>query len=621
MSWVTAIWSMTITVSLTLAGIHLLIWLAERSRWSSLAFSVAAVSVAGTSVAELLLMRAVTPHDVLISIQTGNASLSFMMAGLVVFLRCSLGFGNLWVGGAIVILRVVGLFLMFAVTGETLLPGIVTLPHIQFLGETVTVVTTELVNPWWHLNLLGSLLFLGFAIDASIRTWRSGTVRNRRRAITIGGSTVGFILIVTGVAAMINRGVIQSPYIISFPFIMIILIVSYELTRDVMRARILTNTLRKNEESLKLAAQSVGFGAYSHDFETKVTHFSKEFREIYGLAEGAELELDDDSVPEAMNPSDRSGFLEAARASQDPNGARVFSTEFRIRRTDGQERWVLAHGSTAFSDTAGIDKPLRMSGIIQDITARKLMVQEMRELRANLSHANRVSSLAQLSSSLAHEINQPLGAIFRNAEAAELILQHPEPDLDELKAIATDILNDDRRAVNVVRNMRSLLKERPIVLTPVALADLVNDTIFLIRGEAKTHGITVTNRIAADLPDVLGDKSHLQQILLNLLINAMDSLKASPEGGQIDVTAHLTSSGQVELSVSDNGPGISADTFAHLFEPFHSTKPDGLGMGLAISSTIAQAHGGRLWADTQTGAGATFRLTVQVSEWDNVRDE
>jgi signal transduction histidine kinase len=223
--------------------------------------------------------------------------------------------------------------------------------------------------------------------------------------------------------------------------------------------------------------------------------------------------------------------------------------------------------------------------------------------------------MGQLASALAHELNQPLGAILRNAEAAEIFLQHDPPDLDELRAILADIREDDQRAGDVIERLRALLKRRSIEMRTLAVSDLLRSAATLTRADAVARHVRLDIEDALGLPAVLGDRVHLQQVLLNLILNAMDAVDGAPaERRQVAVRARRFDERSVEVQVSDSGYGISSERLALVFEPFYTTKENGTGIGLPISRTIIEAHGGRIWAENNADQGATFRFTLPVAE-------
>ena len=249
-----------------------------------------------------------------------------------------------------------------------------------------------------------------------------------------------------------------------------------------------------------------------------------------------------------------------------------------------------------------------------EVTRLRLAELEAAELRRELTHVQRVSTLGQLSSALAHEINQPLGAILRNAEAAELFLQQDPPDLEELRDIILDIKRDEQRASSVIERMRSLFKRRELQFETLAVDELIEQVTMLLRAELQVRHTTLQVDVPRGLSRVRGDRVHLQQVMLNLLMNSMDAFNEKPNGErQIVIKASQTDDGMVELAFIDNGPGIAPELLSRLFEPFVTTKANGTGLGLAISKNIVELLGGDLSAENNPRIGATFRLTLPVA--------
>jgi C4-dicarboxylate-specific signal transduction histidine kinase len=256
----------------------------------------------------------------------------------------------------------------------------------------------------------------------------------------------------------------------------------------------------------------------------------------------------------------------------------------------------------------------------QAITIAALLAQRARRRRAEaeilrqrteLAHVARVSTMGQLASALAHEINQPLGAILRNAEAAELFLQGEKPDLQELRAILSDIRKDDQRAGGVIDRMRSLLKRRSLDSTVLDMRDLLEETVALASPDAQARRVQLVLQTPGRLPAIRGDRVHLQQVLLNLILNGMDAMSGGANGERLVlVKGTEAKDGGVEVRVSDRGTGIPPDKVTRIFEPFFTTKPNGMGMGLAISRTIIEAHGGTIRAENNSENGATFLFTL-----------
>ncbi|RJP18692.1 MAG: PAS domain S-box protein [Candidatus Abyssobacteria bacterium SURF_5] len=239
--------------------------------------------------------------------------------------------------------------------------------------------------------------------------------------------------------------------------------------------------------------------------------------------------------------------------------------------------------------------------------------EHARGLRAELSHVARVVTLGELSASLAHELNQPLTAILMNAQAAQRFLAEETPDIKELREILNDIITDDKRAGEIIHKLRTLLKKDERKLESIQFNLIAREVIELLRNDAMLRGVTLDMQIAPDLPEVRGDRVQLQQVLMNLILNASDVVASQePDNRKVIVRTDLHDPANIKVTVADSGPGLPENA-QRLFEPFYTTKANGLGMGLAISRSIVESHGGRIWAENNPDRGACFSFTVQVA--------
>jgi signal transduction histidine kinase/ABC-type uncharacterized transport system substrate-binding protein len=252
--------------------------------------------------------------------------------------------------------------------------------------------------------------------------------------------------------------------------------------------------------------------------------------------------------------------------------------------------------------------------LLNEHSRRRTAEVESRQRMAQLAHLNRQTTAGELSASIAHELNQPLGAILSNTETAELMLETHAPNLDEIKTILADIKRADERATDVIRRLRRLFSKSGIEARDVDLNEIVGEVIGILAAQAATQGVAVTTMLSRDPLIVKSDRVQLEQVILNLVANAIDALaQTRGDNRRITVRTHPVDKDTAELSVSDTGPGIAPDALKQIFEPFFTTKQGGMGMGLAIARTIAEAHRGRLWAENEAGSGVVFRLTLPIS--------
>jgi signal transduction histidine kinase len=258
---------------------------------------------------------------------------------------------------------------------------------------------------------------------------------------------------------------------------------------------------------------------------------------------------------------------------------------------------------------------IMMFEMSHDHVSGRRALAEVAELRRQLMHRDRIGALGQLSAALAHQLSQPLTANNANAQAALGELESEKPDLEEVRAILADIDSDSRRAAEVIISMRELIRSQPIRMQPVRMDDVLREVVALIEGEIIARRIALSLIVQPDLPRVMGDRVHLSQVLINLLMNSVHAVQACPPEARrivIEARTHGHRS-EIEMAVRDSGEGIPDGDINKLFQAFVTTKPDGMGIGLALSRTIIEAHGGRLWIDRTTTPqdGASFCFTLQ----------
>jgi signal transduction histidine kinase len=253
-----------------------------------------------------------------------------------------------------------------------------------------------------------------------------------------------------------------------------------------------------------------------------------------------------------------------------------------------------------------------ISGLLREHRRRQLAEVQARQRMAELAHVNRFSTAGELTASIAHEINQPLGAILTNAETAKEILKTPNPDVTELNEIVDDILKDDRRAGEVIRRMRSLLKKAPFELKKLDVNDVVRETVEFLSSLAVGRKVELVNVISPEVLPILGDRIQLQQVILNLVVNGIDAMKDTPMEKRIVSIRTSRVENFAQLSVSDRGHGMPEGRLEEVFEPFYTSKAEGMGMGLSIARTIIEAHQGLITANNRDHGGASFRIRLPL---------
>lgn len=364
--------------------------------------------------------------------------------------------------------------------------------------------------------------------------------------------------------------------------------------------------LQGNDAWINLAVQVAGVGIWSWD----TTHDRIELTEFARILHGLPFDTVVSYRTWLMNlhADDLESAHQAIQRALDKKSD--YRNEYRVSHPDGSVRWILAQGRADYDDAGN---PLRLAGVLSDVTARKNAEQVLKDQLQALAHMARVSTLGELSAALAHELNQPLTAILCNAQAGKRILTQSPPDQEELSAILSDIAEDDRRAGTVVSRLRALFKREDGVQQLLNINAVVEEVAQLLRSEFITKQVFLNLQLGVNLPGIKGDPVQVRQVLLNLMMNGIEAMAATASGPhRLRICTSMRDADSLEVIVLDTGPGINPQMLEQIFEPFVTGKSQGLGMGLAISRTIVNAHGGRLWAENDSGGGAALRFTLPV---------
>jgi PAS domain S-box-containing protein len=391
--------------------------------------------------------------------------------------------------------------------------------------------------------------------------------------------------------------------------------------------------LRASEERWSMLAENTTAGIALTAPDGRFIAANLALQKMLGYTE---YELQKRTISEISYEEDRAGTV-ARLADAGEGQRRVYRLEKRYLRKDGSLMW--ADVSSVFVPASGSVSAF-FSVVIVDISKRKQAEEELhekeislREAQTELAHVSRVTIMGELAASIAHEVSQPLAGIVTNANASLRWLAGDSPNLAEARDATRRIIRDGYRAGDVIAHMRALFKKTPAAKEPVGMNEVIREVLILTGPELQKNRVTLRTQFADDLPIVIGDKIQLQQVILNLLLNGIEAMKGIAEGQRelrissrkvteilseaakaVIEGAYLTEpeSTSVLISVQDSGPGLDATELQRAFEPFYTTKPLGMGMGLAISRSIIEAHNGRLWATTDAPRGATFQFTLPV---------
>ncbi|HEY0504139.1 MAG TPA: ATP-binding protein [Lysobacter sp.] len=708
MSWIDLTWPMLAAASLVLGLVHAMVWLAQPRHRIHLALALAAGSIGILALLELSAFHATQPDELAVLIRWMHVPVAVIVLSLLFVVHRWFGYGSIRLAAGVVALRMLGLLLNFT-SGDNL-----NFRHVEAVG----------LSSWWGaaiahpigennplilFNQASNVLLLLYLAQTLMRSVKHPEPM-RRAALVVCGGALLLTLVMMGSAALIALGLPRAPLSATPSFVIVVLAMSYRLGTDLFRSQRLSMLLQESElrglraeKHLELAAATSGLGLWYWDVARNLFRENTNNRGLLG--NNAESASAEDALFRHAEPE---GVVR--RDFEDVIRDEAYALEYRIRRPDGERRWISLHGSVehgpdgrpslvrgvtqdvtrhkreenllrslleaapsallliddggrvryANAEAArvfawtqeemhgvpvdalmpqaigdgharrpgapavdltgrcrdGREFPLELGvrrlqlddrphlvAAVTDLTARRRMEEEVAMEREGLAHLSRVTMLGELSGSLAHELNQPLAAILSNAQAAQRILRRDPSDIHEVQEILADIVENDRRAGHVISRLRGLLKKEAREHVYLALNEVVLDCMRLMRNDLVNRRVDCRVDLAPGLPACHGDRIQLQQVLLNLIINACDALPMDGSERTIAVRTARSELG-VRVEVADTGHGIAAERLERIFAPFESSKPDGMGMGLAVCRTIIHAHGGRIWAENAEPRGA-----------------
>ncbi|MBC3918950.1 PAS domain S-box protein [Undibacterium sp. CY18W] len=375
------------------------------------------------------------------------------------------------------------------------------------------------------------------------------------------------------------------------------------------RLQVSENDLRDIQQSLTLASDAANLGVWIRDLKRDEIWASPQWRAIFGFQPDQSLGIGD--VLQRIHPADLNSMQQLTRNFHLHKQSR-YQAEFRIRLENDKIRWISAIWQVEFDDKQNAKFS---RGVVLDITSRKQAELELEQKRVEVTHLSRVATLGELSGALAHELNQPLTAILSNAQAAQRFLMRDDVDLNELREILKDIIDEDKRAGEIIHRLRQLFNKNETQTQAVDINALAVDVSRLLRNDMINRGVNLITEFNCMLPQVVADPVQLQQVLINLIINACDAMSdLDVRDKTIIVRTTDRKDGYVALSVIDQGPGIADTSILSVFDAFYTTKEKGMGLGLSICKNIIESNHGHIWCENNATAGASFHFRLLASD-------
>ena len=603
MSPLTVAWSMFAATSFVLGGLHVILWLKDRQRWIYLLSVLMAFAAGATALTDLGLMYADSPETFRTLLKLQGLTIFLILVPMVWFVYGHFGTARLWLAWTITSLWGVSLVINILSPHSLVFAELVALESATtFWGEQF-VTGVGSANPWVIVPHAASFLIVIYVLDASVRAWRRGF---RQRAILTGGGIILFTVLAGVHTPLVDAGIVATPYMVSFWFLAIVVALSYELVSNAVQVSRYARKIQASEKRWRTLMENVQLPVIGIDGDRRISYVNPFLEKLSGYRRD---ELIGRSVGSLGGESDS---VEVVRAlAQVENIGARHQSRWSLVCASGEKRdllWCTVELQNSDGSHAGL------LSVGEDITDRLQATRDLQHTQRELEHMTRTNILGELASGLAHELNQPLAAILSNAQAARRGLASGSTNRVEQLEILEDIIRDDKRAAEVIQRLRALLHRGEIKREIVNVKEVVHEVNQLLHAELVARHVTLNVDLPDDLPDVEAGRVEIQQVLMNLMLNAIRALARVPkENRQIGIHAILVD-GELQIAIDDSGPGVESDNLGRLFEAFYTTENGGLGMGLSICRRIIEAHAGRIWADNVVGGGARFSFTLPTSE-------
>jgi two-component system sensor kinase FixL len=582
MSWITIIWAMIASACLTLAMVHLVIWFQQTKRRAHLLFSVTAISVGAIAACELLAMHAQSPEQLGRVIWWGQLPVFFAIVSIVGFVRLYFNAGRPWLGYAVCGLRLLALIINFFSAPNLNYKQITGLRHVRIFGGETISVAQGVENPWVKVSELSSLLLLAFVVDASVTLWRRGHPGERGRAAIVGGSIAFFTLVAAGTSALIEAGVIQSPYLISFSFLAIVVAMGYELSQDVLRAARLSDDLRESQQRMALATHAAKLGIWVRDLVRNEVWATDEWRALLGFAKSERI--DPNAFLQKLHPEDREAVRQTLGKALSGEGG--YETEYRVVLPDGRIRWIASRGRVEF-DAAG--KPVLARGASLDITKRKQAEEAAHNLSGRLIQAQEEAQM-RLARDLHDDLSQSLALL---SVELEMFGQSPPAERGQISGRMQKFSAQVKRLSADVHRLSHEL--HPAKLEQLGL-------VAAVRGFCKEFA--VAHEMAIEFADRSVPRTVPEATALCLYRIVQEALHnvVKHSGGTVASVELAMEGGELRLAVTDDGVGFDPETM----------RANG-SLGLVSMGERARFVHGLVSVESQAGKGTRIEVRVPIA--------
>ena len=598
MSGLTIAFSMCAAASFLFSLLYAFLWSKDRWNAARVLGMLMSLSAAVLAMLELRLILTDSPGRYVELLRWTEVATSLLIILMSWFIYHLFGTARRWL--AVTISAVLGIYMAMQLALPLVIysGGLSLRPILTYWGETFYR-PLGTASIWRYLVDVANVLFAIYVFDAASRAWRAG---NKRRASIIGSAMILFALSVLIIEPLADVGIFRFPYLISFAFLVVITAMTYELAAELVKVSRYSHEIATGELRWRSLLNNLSLLIVELDLAGDIRYVNN-----FGLAYL-------DYSNHALNGK---SWLDTLVPPQNREEYRQLSdTRLEIRRFLGNietrakskrlMRWSFVTLRNDLGQAAGL------LGIAEDITESAADEHRIIKLKDELTFESRVLMMGELSASIAHELNQPLTAILSNAEAAQRFLEHKPPDLNEINEILRDIAQYGVRCGDIIQNMRRLMTRVPVQREATDLVPLIRDVMKMAQSDAITRNIRVILDHDHSSPMVIADQVQLQQVILNLLINAFHAITANESIlREVRISVEQDAAGVVLVAVNDSGPGIPADAQDRIFDSFYTTKKQGMGMGLPLCRTIVEAHGGSIEARNVAG-GAVFRFTIPL---------